>query len=182
MTTGRRTRHPRDISEEAARKFGERLSEIRNRLGLSGAELSRRTNIDRNTLEKLEKGETKSPFLSTASTVTLVIMQEARSLGIELMQEIFAAAAPNIERSADFNQDGKEDEDDVPYCGLELARLVNELNLGWLHFWADGALNENEMAEMRRLHDQIEERTYDHKRLTEKVYSNCKRDRAFQRR
>ncbi len=175
-------KHPREVSTESARKFGARLMLARSALGMSVADIVRETGIDRGTIEKLEKGETKQPFLSTASAVTLVVMERGRPHGIELMHEIFDAATPGRVKDADFNCDGKEDEDDVPYCGLELSRVITNLNLAWLKFWANNVISDQEIMEMRTHHDRMIELAQTHKYLAEKVHANSVRDRTSRRR
>ena len=124
--------HSKTQADRARKRFARMLDMALNHLAIGDSELPNRTNteIDSTTITRMRKGEMDQRISSYAMVVQAVHDIDT-GLGNMLARELLEIVKPNSERGsttpADYNRDGKEDIDDMPFACAALLDAANKV-------------------------------------------------------
>jgi transcriptional regulator with XRE-family HTH domain len=97
-----------EVEQDASNIFGTRLAQVRERRGLSIADLAERTGLPRQTIARIERGTIKAPSVYTAALLAKALNADLNFLA-GIYDEAGLAPADLILEDAPWHQSGRPD-------------------------------------------------------------------------
>jgi len=151
----------RDEARKAAKRFGEWLDHVLDRLTISKAELGRRTGVDPSTLDRICNGDT-NPLFETALAIIKAVGSEDHKLCGALAGDLFELLTPPQEIEADYTGDGKVDRDDLVPAAAMIGRVASDLMMLTLEALADGQVTDMEWTKITQKHGELQQHSAAH--------------------
>jgi transcriptional regulator with XRE-family HTH domain len=96
------------VEQDASNIFGTRLAQVRERRGLSIADLAERTGLPRQTIARIERGTIKAPSVYTAALLAKALNADLNVLA-GIYDEAGRAPADLILEDGPWHQSGRPD-------------------------------------------------------------------------
>src|SRR4030095_12688628 len=104
----RQNTRSREVEQDASNIFGTRLAQVRERRGLSIADLAERTGLSRQTIARIERGTIKAPSVYTAALLAKALNADLNFLA-GIYDEAALGPAGLILEDAPGHQSGRPD-------------------------------------------------------------------------
>jgi len=129
---------------KAGKRFGVKLARIIDHLDTNCASVATAAGLDHSTIVRICAGQT-APKYETFYAVVQAIHAMDRAMGIQLARELYDLCQPEVAKMAgDYNEDGREDIDDLVHAVAFMLSAVDNLMMMTLKAIRDNAIDNTE--------------------------------------